>query len=99
MAPTEIDIQTETESDRGWRFNVSLFSDGRKHDYDVTLSWPDYDHWSHGRVPPEQVVRAAFRFLLDREPASAILGSFDCAVIRRYFPEVDQELGGYLGDG
>jgi hypothetical protein len=93
----DIEISTETDSSRGWRFNVTLFTEGRKRDYDVSLSWSDYDHWSHGRVPPEQVVRAAFKFLLDREPADAILGQFDCAVIRRYFPEVDQKLPDYLG--
>ena len=60
--------------------------------YQVTLSWPDYDLWSHGRVAPEKVVHAAFEFLLAHEPATSILSKFDCSLIRRYFPEVDAEL-------
>lgn len=35
---------------------------------------------------PERLVRAAFAFLLEREPASSILRSFDLPVIGRYFP-------------
>ena len=88
----KITVETEKESDRGWTFCVEVNDAGQSHHYNVTLSWSDYDLWSHGRVPPEKVVRAAFEFLLKNEPATSILSSFDCAVIRRYFPEVDQEL-------
>lgn len=87
-----IHVKTETETERGWKFGVELDDAGRTHEFDVTLSWSDYDHWTHGQVAPERVIKAAFGFLLEREPASAILRSFDCAVMRRYFPEVDREL-------
>ena len=93
---TQINVKTENESPRGWAFAVELTDNGTTHQYDVTLSWSDYDLWSHGRVAPERVVKAAFEFLLDNEPASAIMSKFDCAVIRRYFPEVDSELPGRL---
>lgn len=88
----DISVNTEIENERSWTFTVTVFDQGRKHDYEVTLSWSDYDHWSHGRVAPEKVIDAAFRFLLEREPATAIMRKFDAAVIRRYFPEVDQVL-------
>jgi len=35
-------------------------------------------------------------FVLDREPKEAILGAFDIAVIRRYFPEFDEAFPAYL---
>jgi hypothetical protein len=40
----------------------------------------------------ERVVRASFQFLLEREPASSILGEFSLDVIGRYFPEYEDEL-------
>lgn len=40
----------------------------------------------------EQVVRASFEFLLEREPASSILPEFSLDVIGRYFPEYEDEL-------
>ncbi len=92
----QIEIGTETEGKNQWSYEVRVTENGRPYDYTVTLSWPDYDLWSHGRVAPEKVVRAAFEFLLTKEPASSILSKFDCSLIRRYFPEVDQELPGMV---
>lgn len=88
----EIEIGTETEGQNQWSYQVRVFGAGRTHEYDVTLSFSDYDLWSKGRVPPSKVVRAAFEFLLERESAGEILSRFDCSLIRRYFPEVDREL-------
>ena len=47
-------------------------------------------------VPGEELVRASFAFLLDREPASSILSRFSLDVISRYFPEYPVELRSYL---
>lgn len=88
----KIDVKTEEDSPRGWLFGVELDDGGDALSYTVTLNWSDYDLWSRGQVAPERVVRAAFEFLLQREPAASILPKFDCALIRRYFPEVDREL-------
>jgi hypothetical protein len=93
----EIEIITETESGNRWTYHVRVFDAGRTHDHQVTLGWADYDLWCRGRLAPEKVVKAAFAFLLSKEPASAILAKFDCSVIRRYFPEVDQEIGSFFG--
>jgi hypothetical protein len=41
-------------------------------------------------------VRASFRFLLDREPATSILARFSLDVISRYFPEYRREIGKYV---
>lgn len=47
-------------------------------------------------VPEEELVRASFVFLLDREPASSILTKFSLGTIARYFPEYPTELRRYL---
>ena len=48
-------------------------------------------------VPGEDLVRASFAFLLDREPASSILPRFSLDVIGHYFAEYQAELPAYLG--
>lgn len=48
-------------------------------------------------VAPEELVRASFMFLLDREPPTAVLPRFGLEVISRYFPEYPAELAKYLG--
>ena len=40
----------------------------------------------------ERVVRLSFEFLLEREPASSIMSEFSLDVIKRYFPEYEDEL-------
>ena len=44
--------------------------------------------------PPsvEELIEESFRFLLEREPNTAILPSFDLPVIGRYFPEYPHEI-------
>jgi hypothetical protein len=44
----------------------------------------------------EGVVRESLEFLLEREPASAILPAFSLDVIPNYFPEYKDELPGRL---
>jgi hypothetical protein len=48
------------------------------------LGLPDADR--------EAVVRESFAFLLEREPATSILGEFSLDAITRYFPEYTAEL-------
>ncbi len=92
----DIEVVTETEQTGHWQYRVRVFDLGRTHEHDVTLSFQDYDLWCRGRVSPSRVVEAAFKYLLDHEPASSILPRFDCSVIRRYFPAVDKELPGRI---
>jgi hypothetical protein len=47
-------------------------------------------------VSGEELVRASFVFLLDREPATSILGKFSLDLISRYFPEYRTEIHKYL---
>jgi len=88
----QIQIGTETPGNNQWSYQVQVNDEGRIYQYQVTLDWSDYDLWSHGRVAPEKVVHAAFKFLLQHEPASSVLSKFDCSLIRRYFPQVDKDL-------
>jgi hypothetical protein len=48
------------------------------------------------RHAPEQLIDAAFRFLLDRESKEQILARFDISVIARYFPDFEKILPRYL---
>jgi hypothetical protein len=50
-----------------------------------------------GAADAETLVRAAFEFLLEREPAGSILPRFDLEVIGRYFPEWRDEMRQRLG--
>ena len=52
-----------------------------------------------GDIPAEQLIEESFRFLLEREPNTSILRTFDLPVIGRYFPEYEGEIRKRLTHG
>lgn len=63
----------------------------------VTVS-PEYAaKLGGGSVSTEVLVQRSFEFLLEREPNTSILRSFDLPVITRYFPEYERVIRGMLG--
>lgn len=72
-------------------FEVKV-QDGPTTVHRVTVA-PDYHRkLTGGRVGAEELVEASFVFLLEREPSTSILSSFDLPVIRRYFPEYEETI-------
>ena len=57
---------------------------GTSHEVSVPAGFPA--QLGCGHVAPEQLVRASFGFLLEREPATSILREFSLDVISQYFP-------------
>ena len=85
-----VEVHAETEGDH-WLCEVSVDRAGLRTRHTVTVSQADLDRWAGGAEPEdvESLVARSFDFLLEREPANAILASFDLSVIQRYFPEYD----------
>lgn len=59
----------------------------------VTVMPSDLERYAPDSTP-EELVEAAFAFLLAREPKESILAKFDLPVIERYFPEFPDVIGG-----
>jgi hypothetical protein len=90
-----IDVERCNSTDP-MRFSVTVREGGSETRHDVTMKSATYAEVAGGKVSPEECIRAAFAFLLDREPKESILSSFDVTVIGRYFPEFEREIGRYL---
>jgi len=58
----------------------------------VHMSQEYYRTLCGARVTHEYVLVQCFRFLLEREPNTAILAEFDITEISRYFPEFEDEV-------
>jgi len=78
-------------------FDVLVREDDEETRHRVTLAAAHFARMASGHSP-ERCIEAAFRFLLDREPAQAILRRFDIDIIPQYFPEFERELPRYLAD-
>ena len=73
----------------GWSCTVTVDHGGAQTVHAVKVSRSDAERWGGGsrREDVESLVARSFDFLLEREPQSAILASFDLSAIQRYFPE------------
>ena len=81
--------------DEPMQFEVVVHDPRDEMRYQVTMSHADFERLGGGNAAPEECVRAAFLFLLDREPKESILRRFDVSVIERYFPEFPREFPCY----
>lgn len=83
-----IDVTPES----GTTFRVVVTDDEGASTHVVTV-WPsDVDRYAPESTP-EELLEAAFAFLLAREPKESILPRFELAVIERYFPEFAAAMG------
>ena len=57
----------------------------------VRVTKADLQRLSEGQSA-EKLLEESFRFLLEREPNTSILGSFDLPLIGRYFPDYEGEI-------
>ena len=87
-----ISVSCEANADEGWTCRVTLREGGLDvTTHDVRVHAADLSRLDPGATDPDQLVKASFAFLLEREPPESILRSFDLTDIARYFPEYDVE--------
>ena len=57
----------------------------------VRVTKADVARFSQGHTA-EELLRASFQFLLERESNTSILATFDLPLIGNYFPEYEQDI-------
>lgn len=76
----------------GWLAEVALRHGSREQHHHVRVPEVAWRKLTGGRAPVEDLVRASFDFLLEREPPEAILQAFEITVIPRYFPDYERAM-------
>ena len=87
---------SRADAPNGWLLTVRVSERGGATKHRVSLSRDYHAQLTQGRATPEQLAKASFAFLLEREPKESILRSFELPVIVRYFPEYERRIGDYL---
>jgi hypothetical protein len=87
----------EVKHASGDEWLVSVQGAVRTH-HRVRVTEADVERFSEGRSV-EELLKESFRFLLERESNTSILGSFDLPVIGHYFEEYEGEIRARLGRG
>ena len=97
MTEPHVDVRCGRDGDR-WLCLVRVREGAFATEHRVTVTPADLARLDRGAPDPERLVRAAFAFLLEREPAASILRSFDLPVIGRYFPGWEGDVRGRLAE-
>jgi hypothetical protein len=94
---TPVDVRCQAAGD-GWRCAATIGTGSAAMRYDVTVAGDDAVRLAaaRGATDVERLVTEAFDFLLEREPASSILRTFDLSVVGTYFPEFETEMASRL---
>ena len=75
------------------RFRVRLTDpDGSSTEHEVTVSRAEWERFGEGFRTPEELVKASFRFLLERESKDQILRAFGLGQIGTYFPSYGRDI-------
>ena len=86
MAP---EIRITPTSDEVYQVQVSGKTETM---HSVSMTDLDYETFTGGRKPKDQLVLFAFKFLLRREENNSILREFAICKISEYFPAFEQEV-------
>ena len=76
------------------KFEVIIYAD-QQTIHKVFISNQTYLDLTSKKISKKELVKFSFEFLLEREPNTAILSSFDLIQISKYFPEYFTELRDY----
>jgi hypothetical protein len=89
---TDIDVRCATAASGGWTCSVIVHDGADETRHEVTATPAELERLAPGAANPTALVERSFEFLLEREPPSSILRSFELSVISRYFPEYEREI-------
>ena len=81
-----MNVEVETIGDDDFLVKVSA---AISTEHRVTLTDAYWEQVWNSRLPKKEIISRSFGFLLEREPNSSILRSFDLPVIQRYFSEYE----------
>ncbi len=76
-------------------FEVTVLS-VKKTSHLVTISDETHQKLTDSRTSKETLLDYSFKFLLEREPNTAIMSSFELTVISEYFPEYEDEVRNFF---
>ena len=77
----------------GWLCQVTVKDGDGESRHSVTLTRADFQRLARDGETPQDLIKRSFEFLLQREPRTSILASFELPEIGRYFPEFEREMG------
>ena len=83
-----MNVEVETIGDDDFLVKVSAATSTK---HCVTLTDAYWEQIWNSSLPKQEIISRSFAFLLEREPNSSIMRTFDLPVIQRYFGEYERK--------
>ena len=84
-----VDVACTGNPRGGWTCFVAIRDGATVSEHEVRVTHADLDRFDPGATDPTALVERSFAFLLEREPPSSIIRSFDLPAIGRYYPDYE----------
>lgn len=88
----DIRVTEHTQREDGWTFLVEVGHGEGLIEYFVDLDKSYWDRITSRRVEPTELIKATFKFLLEKEPKEIILKKFNVSDVAGYFPTFENEI-------
>ena len=89
---SEIDVQIIEETDDAWTARVDVRDARGSSQHRVRIPHDVHGRLAGAATSPEDLVRASFEFLLERERKESILRQSELPMISRYFPDFEDTI-------
>ncbi|MGD1916675.1 MAG: hypothetical protein ACFCBV_10880 [Phycisphaerales bacterium] len=94
--PIDIEIGIETATSRGWSYDVTLTGPSGTTGHCITMCWHDHDYWCGGALAPSRMLERLLGLVLQHlgqgSTPQHLPERFDCAIARRWLPDLDDQL-------
>jgi hypothetical protein len=89
-----VNVECSGDAARGWTCFAAIRDAGGRlaSEHEVRVAPGDVVRLAPTAADPTELVERSFAFLLEREPPSSILRTFDLSVIGRFFPGYEAEI-------
>jgi hypothetical protein len=88
-----VDVRCSGDGHRGWTCFAAIRARGELvSEHEVRVAPGDLARLTQAAADPTELVERSFAFLLEREPPTSILRTFDLTVIGRFFPEYEASM-------
>jgi hypothetical protein len=88
-----VDAQCSGDADRGWTCFAEIREGARlASEHEIRIAPQDLERLAPGAADPADLVKRSIEFLLEREPPTSILRTFELTVIGRFFPEYERTI-------
>lgn len=87
-----VEVGQAVQKADGYAADVEVHEANRIHQFVVTVSFGDYEHWGEGFTTPEDFIKRCMELLVERVSVDDLMERIDIREARQLYPAFEQEM-------